>query len=110
MNTTQENLQGTSRKTAVLVGILFIIGTVSGLLAGLLAGLLTVPIQAGSTYPLNIIVSIFGPLHTAPLIESGIGQLMIPTAIQKMVFAVWLIGKGFNPAAIAALFAKVRVT
>jgi len=69
MNTTQENLQGTNRKTAVLVGILFIIGTVSGVLAGVL----TAPIQAGSTYPLNIIVSIFGPLHTAPSIESGIG-------------------------------------
>jgi len=43
------------------------------------------------------IISMFGPLHTAPLIESGIGQLMIPTAIQEMVFAVWMIVKGFNP-------------
>lgn len=43
------------------------------------------------------IISMFGPLHTAPLIESGIGQLMIPTAIQEMVFAVWMILKGFNP-------------
>jgi len=43
------------------------------------------------------IISVFGPLHTAPLIESGIGQLMIPTAIQEMVFAVWMIVKGFNP-------------
>lgn len=43
------------------------------------------------------IVSMFGSLHIAPLIESGIGQLMIPTAIQEMVFAVWMIVKGFNP-------------
>ena len=53
------------------------------------------------------IVSMFGPLHTAPLIESGIGLLMIPTAILEMVFAVWLIVKGFNPSAIAALSGKI---
>ncbi len=52
------------------------------------------------------IVSIFGPLHTAPLIESGIGQLMIPTAIQEMVFAIWMIVKGFKPSAISALSAR----
>lgn len=50
--------------------------------------------------------SMFGPLHTAPLIESGIGRLMIPTAIQEMVFAVWMIGKGFNSSAISALSAR----
>ena len=44
------------------------------------------------------IVSMFSPPHIAPLIESGIGQLMIPTAIQEMVFAVWLIVKGFSRA------------
>ena len=52
------------------------------------------------------IVSMFDPLHIAPLIESGIGQLMVPTAIQEIVFAVWLIVKGFNPAAITAPSAK----
>ena len=51
-------------------------------------------------------VSMFGPLHLAPDIGSGIGLLMIPLAIQEMVFAVWIIVKGFNPSAIAALFAK----
>lgn len=54
------------------------------------------------------IVSMFGPLHTAPLIESGIGQLMIPTAIQEMVFAGWMIVKGFNPSALAALSTKTE--
>jgi hypothetical protein len=53
------------------------------------------------------IVSLFGPLHIAPLIESGIGQLMIPTAIQEMVFAVWMIVKGFNPSAIASMQSKL---
>ncbi len=52
------------------------------------------------------IVSIFGPLHIAPLIESGVGQLMIPTAMQEMVFAVWMIVKGFNPSAVAAMSAN----
>lgn len=54
------------------------------------------------------IVSMFGPLHIAPLIESGIGQLMIPTAIQEMVFAIWMIVKGFNPSAMTALSAKTE--
>lgn len=49
------------------------------------------------------IISMFSPLHTAPLIESGIGQLMIPTAIQEMVFAVWMIAKGFNLDAVKKL-------
>lgn len=52
------------------------------------------------------IVSMFSPLHTAPLIESGIGQLMIPTAIQEMVFAIWLIAKGFDRSALAAMSEK----
>lgn len=38
------------RKTAVIVGILFIIGTVFGILAGVF----TAPLQEGLTYPLNI--------------------------------------------------------
>jgi hypothetical protein len=51
-------------------------------------------------------LSMFGPLHIAPDIGSGIGLLMIPLAVQEMVFAVWMIVKGFNPSAIAALSAK----
>jgi hypothetical protein len=42
------------------------------------------------------IVSMFGPLHLAPLIGVGAGLLLVPTAIQEMVFAVWMIVKGFK--------------
>jgi len=56
------------------------------------------------------IVSMFSPLHSAPEIGVGIGLLLVPTAIQEMVFAVWMIVKGFNPSAIASLSAKTATT
>ena len=41
-------------------------------------------------------ISMFNP-QTYPLsLDSSLGYLMIPLAIQEMVFAVWLIIKGFN--------------
>jgi len=52
------------------------------------------------------LVSMFGPLHIAPAIDHGIGLLLIPTAIQEMVFAVWLIAKGINPDAVAFVSAQ----
>ena len=45
-------------------------------------------------------------LQQIPSFELGLGFLMIPLAIQELVFAVWMIVKGFNPSAIAALSAK----
>lgn len=55
----------------------------------------------GVLYIVANFVGLFGPQHTAPSIESGIGLLMIPTAILEMVFAVWIIVKGFNPSLLA---------
>ena len=52
------------------------------------------------------IASMFSPLHLTPEIGEGIGLLLVPTAIQEMVFAVWMIVKGFNPAALAPEPAK----
>jgi hypothetical protein len=54
------------------------------------------------------IVSMLSPLHTSPDIGVGIGLLIIPTALQEMVFAVWMIVKGFNRQKIAALSAKTE--
>ena len=59
-------------------------------------------------YPIAYIVNMFSPLHLAPDIGVGIGWLLVPTAIQEMVFAVWMIVKGFNRQEIAALSAKTE--
>ena len=40
--------------------------------------------------------------HLAPTLSPVIGAINFPIFLQEMVMAVWLIVKGFNPAAIAA--------
>jgi hypothetical protein len=54
----------------------------------------------GVLYIIPNITAMFGS-HVAPSF-AGIGLLMAPLALQEMVFAVWLIVKGFNPSAIAS--------
>ena len=45
---------------------------------------------------LLVLFGFFGPLSTSEIV------LEFPLALQEMVMAVWLIGKGFNPSAIAS--------
>ena len=44
-------------------------------------------------------VSMIGPQHLAISLDGPLGMLMGPLALQEMVFALWLIVKGFNPSA-----------
>ncbi len=52
------------------------------------------------------VINMFDPQHLALSIGVRWGNLMGPLAIQEMVFAVWMIVKGFNPAAVASLSEK----
>lgn len=48
------------------------------------------------------IMNMFDPQHLPLSLGVKWGYLMIPLAIQEMVFALWLIVKGFNPTASAS--------
>jgi len=50
----------------------------------------------GLLYLAAPLINLFNPQHPPLSVESGVGMLMIPLAIQEMVFAIWLIVKGFN--------------
>ena len=52
------------------------------------------------------IANMFDPQNLPLSLGVKWGYLMIPLAIQEMVFALWLIVKGFNPTAATALFIK----
>jgi hypothetical protein len=48
------------------------------------------------------LISMAGAKHYAVSLDSPIGPLMMPLALQEMVFAIWVIVKGFNAPAIAS--------
>ena len=48
------------------------------------------------------LLNVFDPQLPSLSLSVGWGRLMWPLAVQEMVFALWLIVKGFNPSAIAS--------
>jgi hypothetical protein len=46
-------------------------------------------------------VSMLSPHHPAVSIDTSIGFLIGPLALEEMVFAIWLLVKGFNPTSIS---------
>jgi hypothetical protein len=52
------------------------------------------------------VLNMFDPQHPALSLGVQWGNLMAPLAIQEMVFALWMIIKGFNPSAVASLSEK----
>lgn len=55
------------------------------------------------------IAGMLSPLHLAPDIGVGIGVLLVPTAIQEMVFAIWMIVKGFSSSALVSNVGKAKM-
>ena len=49
------------------------------------------------------VLNMFDPQHPALSLGVKWGNLMAPLAIQEMVFALWVIVKGFNPSAVVSL-------
>ncbi len=54
------------------------------------------------------IANMFDPQHLPLSLGVKWGYLMIPLAIQEMVFALWLIVKGFRETAVATLFTQQK--
>ena len=48
------------------------------------------------------LLNVFDPQLPSLSLTVGWGRLMMPLAVQEMVFALWLIVKGFNPSAIVS--------
>ena len=53
----------------------------------------------GLMYLVAALVNIFDPQLPMLSVASGVGRLMAPLAVQEMFLALWLIVKGFSPAA-----------
>jgi hypothetical protein len=51
---------------------------------------------------LIVLLGLFGILGFGMGLNSPFALIAIPIAVQEMVFAVWLIFKGFNPSVIAS--------
>jgi hypothetical protein len=63
-------------------------------------GFIAIVMQLASAF-----LQLFGALSSTAALDT---ILNLPILVQEMVMAVWLIAKGFNPSAIAALSAKIE--
>lgn len=99
MNTTNGSPQGTNRKAAISVGVLFIIGTVAGMIS---LGVFTGPILGDPNYLANVAA------NEAQVIIGAFLEIVMGVALVGMALAVYPVLKKFSaPMAIGYFGARI---
>jgi hypothetical protein len=87
---------------AILLAVVFSIGSI--MINLLLYQMKVIPrwlsgwgLSGSILYLAAALVSLLSPQHPAVSFDTSTGFLIVPLALQEMVFAAWLLVKGFNP-------------